>query len=151
MVSILKYINLRDPNDRLLVYSLLIFKKVLILYFIALIFMFFVSLFTKANNGKIIEGNAEWFKSPAQKRREYQAELDRIARIRAAQERERQRCSISTNENWVSCGPKYFFPEAHFKQGADQANAKTQRKIANSEQPNRRMTQDANDSVSTNY
>jgi hypothetical protein len=138
MVSILKYINLRDPNDRLLVYSLLILKKVLILYFIAIIFMFFVSLFTKSNNEKIIEGN--WFKSDAQKRREYQAHLDRIARIRAAQERELQRCSISTQENWVSCGPKYFFPEAHFKDGTDKANAKTQKKIANSEQPDREKT-----------
>ncbi len=101
--------------------------------------MFFVSFFTKANNEKIIEGN--WFDSPAQKRRKYQAELDRIARIRAAQERERQRCLISTNENWVSCGPKYFFPEAHFKQGADQANAKTRKDIANSEQPDRELTQ----------
>lgn len=81
MVSIFKYLNLRDPNDRLLVYSLLILKKVFILYFIALIFMFFVSLFTKANDGKLIEGNMDWFKSPAQKRREAQAERARVAMI----------------------------------------------------------------------
>jgi hypothetical protein len=141
MVSILKYINLRDPNDRLLVNSFLVLKKVLILYFIALIFMFFVSFFTKANNEKIIEGNAEWFKSPAQKRREYQAELDRIARIRAAQERERQRCLNPTSANWFSCGPKYYFPEAHFKQGADEANAISQKKFDRSQKPDRGKTQ----------
>jgi hypothetical protein len=141
MVSILKYINLRDPNDRLLVYSFLILKKVLILYFIALIFMFFVSFFTKANNGKIIEGNAEWFKSPAQKRREAQERRDRAAQIRAAQERERQRCLISTSANWFSCGPKYYFPEAHFKAGADQANAKSKQKFDRSQKPDRGKTQ----------
>jgi len=141
MVSILKYINLRDPNDRLLVNSFLVLKKVLILYFIALIFMFFVSFFTKANNEKIIEGNAEWFKSPAQKRREYQAELDRIALIRELQERERQRCLISTSANWFSCGPKYYFPEAHFKQGADEANAISQKKFDRSQKPDRGKTQ----------
>jgi len=135
MVSLLKYINLRDPNDRLLVYSLLILKKVLILYFIALLFMFFVSFFTKANNEKIIEGN--WFKSPAQKRREAQARRARAE----AQERERQRCLNPTSANWFSCGPKYYFPEAHFKAGAEQANTKTNNKIANSERPDRGLTQ----------
>ena len=137
MVSIFKYLNLRDPNTRLLVYSLLILKKVLILYFIALIFMFFVSLFTKANNGKLIEGNMDWFKSPAQKRREHQAEMARVARIRAANERERQRCLIPTAANWRSCGPKYYFPEKHFKQHAEQSTAKAQRRFDASIQPNR--------------
>jgi hypothetical protein len=109
--------------------------------------MFFVSFFTKANNEKIIEGN--WFKSPAQKRREHQAQLDRIARIREAQERERQRCSISTNENWVSCGPKYFFPEAHFKEGTDQANAISQKKFDRSQKPDRGKTTTMNKLVTT--
>ena len=149
MVSILKYINLRDPNDRLLVYSLLILKKVLILYFIAIIFMFFVSFFTKANNEKIIEGNAEWFKSPAQKRQEYEALMARAALIQALRERERQRCLISTNENWVSCGPKYFFPEAHFKDGTDQANAISQKKIDRSQKPDRGKTTTMNKLVTT--
>jgi hypothetical protein len=148
MVSILKYINLRDPNDRLLVYSFLILKKVLILYFIALIFMFFVSFFTKANNGKIIEGNADWFKSPAQKRREYQALMARAALIRELQERERQRCLISTNENWVSCGPTYYFPEAHFKAGGEQANAKSKQKFDRSQKPDRGKTANFNKLVS---
>ena len=144
MVSILKYINLRDPNDRLLVYSFLILKKVLILYFIALIFMFFVSLFTKANNRKIIEGNAEWFKSPAQKRREAQARRDRAEAL----ERERQRCLNPTSAIWFSCGPKYFFPEAHFKAGADQANAKSKQKFARSQKPDRGKTTNFNKLVS---
>jgi hypothetical protein len=144
MVSILKYINLHDPNDRLLVYSFLILKKVLILYFIALIFMFFISLFTKANNGKIIEGNMDWFKSPAQKRREAQARRDRAEAL----ERERQRCTISTSANWFSCGPKYFFPEAHFKAGGDQANAKSKQKFARSQKPDRGKTRDFNKLVS---
>lgn len=142
MVSILKYLNLRDPNDRLLVYSLLILKKVLILYFIALIFMFFVSSFTKAN-GKLIEGNMEWFKSPAQKRREYEAEMARVALIRAAMERERQRCLISTEANMWSCGPIYYFPEAHFNLGANQGNAISQNKFDRSKKPDRRQTAEA--------
>jgi len=149
MVSLLKYINLRDPNDRLLVYSLLILKKVLILYFIAIIFMFFVSFFTKANNEKIIEGNAEWFKSPAQKRREAQARRDFAAYIQALRERERQRCLISTNENWVSCGPKYYFSEAHFKQGANNALEMANKKIANSDKQDKGKVDEANGLVST--
>ena len=135
MVSILKYLNLRDPNDRLLVYSLLILKKVLILYFIALIFMFFVSLFTKANDGKLIEGNMDWFKSPAQRRQEHQAAMARIALIRAAIERERQRCLIPTNANRQSCGPIYYFPEKHFNEHAEQAKARTERKFNASDKP----------------
>jgi hypothetical protein len=149
MVSILKYINLRDPNDRLLVYSFFILKKVLILYFIALIFMFFVSLFTKANNGKIIEGNAEWFKSPAQKRREAQERRDFAAYIQALQERERQRCLNPTSATFRSCGPKYYFPEAHFKQGADQANATSKNKFDKSKKPDRGKTTTMNNLVST--
>ena len=137
MVSLLKYINLRDPNDRLLVYSLLILKNLLLLSLIALIFMFFVSFFTKANNGKIIEGNMDWFKSDAQKRREAQDVMDRIALIYALMEQERQRCLISTNQNWLSCGPKYFFPEAHFKEGANKAMAIAQKKYDETEKTDR--------------
>lgn len=144
MVSLLKYINLRDPNDRLLVYSLLILKKVLILYFIALIFMFFVSSFTKANDGKLIEGNMDWFKSPAQRRREAQVRRDR----QAALERERQRCLNPTPEIWFSCGPKYFFPEAHFKHGVDEANEKSKNKFDRSEKPDRGKTTNMNKLVS---
>lgn len=144
MVSIFKYLNLRDPNDRLLVYSLLILKKVLILYFIALIFMFFVSLFTKANEVKLIEGNMDWFKSPAQKRREAQAARDRYNLLIAAIEKERQRCLIPTAANWRSCGPKYYFPEKHFKQGTDQARAKAQRRFNASKKPDRGQTSSLN-------
>lgn len=144
MVSLLKYINLRDPNDRLLVYSLLILKKVLILYFIALLFMLFVSFFTKLNNGKLIEGNMDWFKSPAQKRREAQERRDR----QAAMERERQRCLNPTPEIWFSCGPKYFFPEAHFKLGVDEANKKSKNKFNRSEKPDRGKTTNMNKLVS---
>jgi|UniRef100_A0A6C0CBC0 hypothetical protein len=148
MVSILKYLNLRDPNDRMLVYSLLILKKVLILYFIAIIFMFFVSLFTKSNNGKIIEGNMDWFKSDAQKRREYEALMARAALIRELQERERQRCLISTSANFRSCGPIYYFPEAHFKLGSDQSHAKSQNKFDRSKKPDRGQTSYANTQIS---
>ena len=140
MVSIFKYLNLRDPNTRLLVYSLLILKKVLILYFIALIFMFFVSLFTKANDGKLIEGNMDWFKSPAQKRREAQAARDYINLLIAAIERERQRCLIPTAATWRSCGPKYYFPEKHFKQHSEESKAKTERRFNASKKPDRGQT-----------
>ena len=144
MVSIFKYLNLRDPNTRLLVYSLLILKKVLILYFIALIFMFFVSLFTKANEVKLIEGNAEWFKSPAQKRREAQAARDHYNQLVAAMERERQRCLIPTAANWRSCGPKYYFPEKHFKQHAEQSKAKSEQIFNASKKPDRGQTSSLN-------
>ncbi len=109
--------------------------------------MFFVSFFTKANNEKIIEGN--WFKSPAQKRREAQARRDFAAYIQALRERERQRCLISTNENWVSCGPKYFFPEAHFKQGANKALEMANNKFAKTEQPDKGKVEQVNNLVTT--
>lgn len=108
MVSLLKYLNLRVPNDRLLVYSLLILKKVLILYFIALLFMLFVSFFTKSNNGKIIEGN--WFKSDAQKRREAKAIEDLIWRNYFY-------CLHPTLENAWYCRYAYIFPNEHLEQG----------------------------------
>jgi hypothetical protein len=75
--------------------------------------------------------------------------MARAALIRAAQERERQRCSISTNENWVSCGPKYFFPEAHFKAGADKANATSNNKFDRSKKPDRGKTTTMNNLVRT--
>jgi hypothetical protein len=108
MVGLLKYINLRVPNDRLLVYSLLILKKVLILSLIALIFMFFVSFFTKANNGKIIEGN--WFKSDAQKRRE-QVAHEQILWWNYFY------CLHPTLENAWYCRNAYILPNEHLTQG----------------------------------
>ena len=108
MVGLLKYINLRDPNDRLLVYSLLIFKKVLILYFIALLFMLFVSFFTKANNGKIIEGN--WFESPAQKRQKAQAREELLLR-------DYLYCLHPTLANAWDCRNAYILSNEHLTQG----------------------------------
>jgi hypothetical protein len=108
MVSLFKYINLRVPNDRLLVYSLLILKKVLILYFIALLFMFFVSFFTKANNEKIIEGN--WFESPAQKRRKAKAREERLWQ-------DYLYCLHPTLANAWDCRHAYILSNEHLTQG----------------------------------
>jgi hypothetical protein len=108
MVGLLKYINLRDPNDRLLVYSFLILKKVLILSLIALIFMFFVSFFTKANNEKIIEGN--WFKSDAQKRREAKEREERLWR-------DYFYCLHPTLANALDCRHAYILSNEHLTQG----------------------------------
>ena len=115
MVGLLKYINLRDPIDRLLVYSLLILKKVLILYFIALLFMLFVSFFTKANNGKIIEGN--WFESPAQKRRKAQAREELLWR-------DYLYCLHPTLANAWDCRDAYILPNEHLTQGMNNESEK---------------------------
>jgi hypothetical protein len=136
MVGILKNLNLYYPNSRL-VYSLLILKNLLLLSLIALIFMFFVSFFTKANNEKIIEGN--WFKSNAQKRREAQAAKE----LRELIERQRQLCQHPTSSNFRSCGPIYYFPEAHFKEGSDQAQAKADKKYKNSDKPDKELASNA--------
>ena len=138
MVSILKYINLRDPNDRLLVYSFLILKKVLILSLIALIFMFFVSFFTKANNEKIIEGN--WFKSDAQKRREQVAREQVLWRYYFY-------CLHPTLANAWDCRNAYIFPNEHLTQGLEQASKNLNTRTASSKQPNKGITTDLNNAI----
>lgn len=138
MVSILKYINLRDPNDRLLVYSLLILKKVLILYFIALLFMLFVSFFTKSNNGKLIEGN--WFKSDAQKRREAQQRLERLTR-------DYYYCLHPTLANAWDCRDAYIFPNEHLTQGMAQESENLNKRTASSKKPNKRITTNLNNDI----
>ena len=143
MVSILKYLILRDPNDRLLVYSLLILKKVLILYFIALIFMFFVSLFTKANEVKLIEGNAEWFKSPAQKQREAQQAQQR----RELAIRDYNYCLTPTYFNYWDCGKVYFFPKGALTDGIKTGHHGLKRRMDKSKKPNKAVTTSLNNDL----
>ena len=140
MVSIFKYLNLRDPNDRLLVYSLLILKKVLILYFIALIFMFFVSLFTKANDGKLIEGNMDWFKSPAQKRREAQQRLEWAIR-------DYNYCLTPTWYNYKDCGERYFYPKGALTDALKTGSDGLKRRMDKSKQPNKAVTTSLNNDL----
>ena len=140
MVSILKYLNLRDPNDRLLVYSLLILKKVLILYFIALIFMFFVSSFTKANDGKLIEGNAEWFKSPAQKKREAQRRREQAIQ-------KYNYCLTPTLFNSFFCGKVYVFPKGALTDGIKTGHDGLKRRMDKSDKPNKAVTTSLNNDL----
>ena len=140
MVSILKYLNLRDPNDRLLVYSLLILKKVLILYFIALIFMFFVSLFTKANEVKLIEGNAEWFKSTAQKQHEAQQRLELAIR-------DYNYCLTPTWYNFKDCGEVYFYPKGALTDALKTGSDGLKIRMGKNKQPNKAVTTSINNDL----
>ena len=140
MVSIFKYLNLRDPNDRLLVYSLLILKKVLILYFIALIFMFFISLFTKANDVKLIEGNMDWFKSPAQKRREAQQRQESAIR-------DYNYCLTPTYFNYWDCGKVYFYPKGALTDALKTGSDRLKRRMDKSKKPNKAVTTSLNNDL----
>ena len=140
MVSILKYLNLRVPNTRLLVYSLLILKKVLILYFIAVIFMFFISLFTKANDVKLIEGNAEWFKSPAQKQREAQQRWELAIR-------DYNYCLTPTWYNFKDCGEVYFYPKGALTDALKTGHDGLKRRMDKSKKPNKAVTTSLNNDL----
>jgi len=142
MVSILKYLNLDDPNDRLLIKSLIIFTYIIILYFVSLIFMFFVSLF---NETKIIEGNMDWFKSDAQKRREARRAVEEI------QERIRMYnlCQEPTSENYIACGPNYYFPDAHLKQAMGAVTKAYEEKMNKSKKADKGIVSDVNNTIKT--
>jgi hypothetical protein len=135
MVSILKYLNLHDRNDRLLIQSLIIFTYIIILYFVSLILMFFVSLF---NETKIIEGNKNWFKSDAQKRRE----------ARRAREEMQERinmhklCMEPTAANFIACGPNYFFPDSHLRPAMEASTKAYEEKLKSGKQVNKGITTD---------
>ena len=79
-----------------------------------------------------------------QKRREAQAARDHYNQLVAAIERERQRCLIPTAATWRSCGPKYYFPEKHFKQHAEQSKAKSEQIFNASKKPDRGQTSSLN-------
>ena len=140
MVSILKYLNLHDPNDRLLIQSLIIFTYIIILYFVSLIFMFFFSLF---NETKIIEGNRNWFKSEAQKRREARRAIEEM------QERIRMHnlCQEPTAANFIACGPNYFFPDSHFKPAMEATTKAYEEKIKSSKQVDKGIATDTNNTL----
>jgi hypothetical protein len=106
--------------------------------------MFFVPLNneTKTYN-KIIEGNMNWFKSDAQKRREARRAIEEaIQRINMY-----YLCREPTAANFIACGPNYFFPENHLNSGAEITTNLYQRKLDNSKKPDRGITTDLNSSL----
>lgn len=117
-----------------------IFKNVVALLFIGLIFFFTISLFSKTNH-KIVEGN--WFESEASKRRRMQRQMEAtlalIQRIRA--------CETPTAANFRSCGAMYYFPDAHTAAGANAAEQIFRQKMNNSKKPDVALTTSLNNSL----
>jgi len=143
----LKNVNLNlHSHNKLLSRLLIIFKNIVMLLFIGLIFFFSISLFSKTNN-KIIEGNCcgagSWFESAASRRRRRAEEEAR----RQAMIDKYNRCLNPTAENWYDCGPKYYFPEKHLEAGAQEVTNAFERKQNSSKQPDKGMTTSLNNTV----
>lgn len=119
---------------------LIIFKNIVILLFIGLLFFFTISQFSKTNN-KIIEGN--WFESAASRKRRRQAEEAR----RQAYINDYYRCLNPTSENWYSCGPRYFFREKHLETAAQETTKSFERKQDSSKKPDKGITTTLNNTV----
>ena len=117
-----------------------IFKNVVALLFMGLIFFFSISLFSKTNH-KIVEAN--WFESEASKRRRAQRQIE--AAIALAQHH--KSCLTPTAENFWSCGPNYYFPDACTAQSAGAAEQIFRKKINNSKKPNVALTTSLNNSL----
>ena len=117
-----------------------IFKNVVTLLLLGLIFFFTISLFSKTNH-KIVEAN--WFESEASKRRRAQRQVE--ATIALIQHH--RACQTPTAENIWSCGPNYYFPESHTNQGANAAEQIFRKKVNNSKKPDVALTERFNKSL----
>jgi len=117
-----------------------IFKNLVALLFIGLIFFFTISLFYKTNH-KIVEGN--WFESEASKRRRAQRQVEELLAFM----RHLEACKTPTAENFRSCGAMYYFPDAHTAQGANAAEQIFRQKMNNSKKPDVALTTGLNNSL----
>ena len=142
-------LNLHSHNKllhRFLSRFLIIFKNIVILLFIGLLFFFTISQFSKTNN-KIIEGNCcgegSWFESAASRRRRREAEEAR----RQAYIMKYYSCLNTTSENWYSCEARYFFPEKHLEAAAQETTKSFERKQNSSKKPDIGMTTTLNNTL----
>ena len=108
-------------------------KKSFLLFFIAVFFMFIISLFTKTND-KIIEDLSN---------RERARNNRRAAEIQR-QIREYQACLFPTAANFMSCGAKYYFPSDHMEAGAREATSNLRKKMDSSKKADPKMTSKLN-------
>ena len=141
--------NLHSHNKllpSLLTRLLIIFKNIVMLLFIGLLFFFTISQFSKTNN-KIIEGNCcgagSWFESAASRRRRREEEEAR----RQEMINKYYRCLNPTAENWYDCGPKYYFSEKHFEVGAQETTKAFERKQNSSKKPDKGITTTLNNTT----
>lgn len=117
-----------------------IFKNVVALLLLGLIFFFTISLYSKTNH-KIVEAN--WFESEASKRRRAQRQIEAIIALA----RHHRACQTPTAENFRSCGPYYYFPDAHTAEGANAAEQIFRQKMNNSKKPDVALTTRLNDNL----
>jgi len=127
---------------------LIIIKNIVLLLFIGVIFVSIISLFTKTNNNKIIEGwPGSWFESKNDKRK-------RERREREEREEARRRllattCINPTAQNKAICGANYYFPLQHVEAGAADARKAFKKKMDSSKKPDTAKTSALNNAIRT--